>query len=151
MSKGMNWTEGQLLDYQQRTKRAAATPRTTPVTREEKAACVAPLPVAKGIAPAPKFKSKTEAEYHNILELRKKAGEILWHRHEGITLKLGDDCRYTIDFFVLLPDGTLEAHEVKGGFIRPDSLVKIRVAAAQYPFRFLMAQKTKEGWIEKAF
>lgn len=151
MSNGMNRSEEWLLDYQQRTKGATATPLTAPVTREEKAACVAPLPVAKGEAPAPKFKSKTEAEYHRMLELRQKAGEIVWFRHEGINLKLGQDAHYRPDFFVMAPDGTMSVIEVKGGYVRPDSLVKLRVAAAQFPFRFLMAQKTKEGWTEKAF
>jgi hypothetical protein len=154
-------TEQEFEDWKKRQEalgvKVSGTPKsvirttTTQVTREEKAACVAPLPVAKGEAPEPKFKSKTEREYHNILELRKKAGDILWFRHEGITLKLGDDCRYTPDFFVMAPDGTMSIIEVKGGFIRPDSIVKLRAAAAQYPFRFLMAQKTKDGWTEKAF
>lgn len=133
------------------TETTKATPRTTPVTMEEKAACVAPLPVAKGELPEPKFKSKTEAEYHRMLELRQKAGEIAWFRHEAINLKLGDDCRFLVDFFMMKPDGELICTEVKGGFIRPDSLVKLRVAAAMFPFRFVLAQKTKEGWTEKAF
>jgi len=86
-----------------------------------------------------------------MLEIRKRAGEILWHRHEGVTLALGEGARYTIDFFTMLPDGTLQAIEVKGAYVRPDSLVKLRIAASMFPFRFMMAQKTKDGWTEKQF
>ena len=125
-----------------------AVTRTAQVTQEEKAACVAPLPVAKGETLAPKFKSKTEAEYHRMLELRQKAGEIVWFRHEGITLDLGGS-RYTVDFFVLEANGELSAWEIKGGYIRPDSMVKLKIAASMFPFKFHLAQKTKTGWVEK--
>lgn len=149
----MRMTVSEFENWQQRQLAMGGkpAPRTTPVTQAEKAACVADLPAAKGTAPTPKFKSKTEAEYHRMLELRQKAGEIVWFKHEAINLKLGDDCRFLVDFFVMKPDGEFLAVEVKGGFIRPDSLVKIRVAASMFPFRFLMAQKTKEGWVEKGF
>lgn len=143
MANGLRMTEQEYAALQQRKNNAI-------VTREEKAACVTPLPTATGAKPMPKFKSKTEAEYHNMLEIRKKAGEILWHRHEGVTLDLGD-VRYTPDFLVLKTDGTLEVWEIKGGYVRPDSLVKLKIAASMFPFRFFMAQKTKEGWTEKQF
>lgn len=48
---------------------------------------------------------------------------------------------------VLLADGTVEFHEVKGGFFRDDAKVKLRVAAQESPmFRFKLFQKTRQGW-----
>ena len=79
------------------------------------------------------------------LEQRRQAGEILsWH-FEAYTLKLADNCRYTPDFMVLLPDGTMQFHEVKG-FWMDDAKVKIKVAARQFPHIFLAIRKTKDGW-----
>ena len=88
----------------------------------------------------------TETRYSVELEGRKRLGEIEWYAFEAITFKLGKDCRYTPDFIVMLPDGLLEAHEVKGRW-EDDALVKVRVAAAMFPFRFvaLEAQPKKLG------
>ena len=83
--------------------------------------------------------NKTEARYAQELELRKKVGEVEWYQFEGVTLKLGFDCRYTPDFAVMLPNGDLEMHEVKG-FFRDDALVKIRTAATMFPFRFMLVR-----------
>jgi hypothetical protein len=83
----------------------------------------------------------TESAYSSILEARKIAGEIQWYWFEAFTFKIGKDCRYTPDFVVMLPDGLLECHEVKGGWIADDSTVKIRAASAIFPFRFVQAQK----------
>lgn len=86
-----------------------------------------------------------EKEYEQLF-LGKKP-----HGYEEITLRLGDDARLTIDFWVMGEDDVLEFHEVKGSFIRPDALVKLRVAAERYPwFRFKMFQKASRkmggGW-----
>jgi hypothetical protein len=89
--------------------------------------------------------NRAEQEYGTMLLARKMVGEIAWFKYEGVTLKLADDTRYTPDFFVMLADGTLEAHEVKG-FFRDDAKVKLKVAAEQFPLRFILAQKSKDGW-----
>jgi len=102
-------------------------------------------PMARGEIRQPKGMNKTEAQYGAILEARKAAGEIVWYRFEGVTLKLADDTRYTPDFILMRSDGFLECHEVKG-FWRDDAKVKIKVAASLYPFRFLAARKIKGGW-----
>jgi hypothetical protein len=98
--------------------------------------------------------NKQEAAYAVLLELRRQGGEIAWYRFEGVTLKLADGCRYTPDFLVMLKDGRLEAHEVKGHW-QDDARVKIKVAAAQYPFRFIAmkprAKRDGGGWLEEAF
>jgi hypothetical protein len=89
----------------------------------------------------PGVMNKLEAEYASMLECRKIAGEITWYAFEAITLKLADDCRLTIDFFVLLADGTLEAHECKSEFFPEDGKIKLKVAAAKFPLTFWLAQK----------
>ena len=68
------------------------------------------------------------------------------HRFESIKLRLADRTWYTPDFFVYLPDGTVQVVEVKG-FWRDDARVKIKVAAEQYPeFRFVAARYIKKQW-----
>lgn len=60
--------------------------------------------------------NKTETAYAQELELRKRYGEIAWFRFEGIKLRLADNTFYTPDFAVMLANGQLEMHEVKGGY-----------------------------------
>lgn len=58
--------------------------------------------------------NKTETAYAQELELRKRYGEIARYRFEGIKLRLADNTFYTPDFAVMLANGQLEMHEVKG-------------------------------------
>jgi hypothetical protein len=91
--------------------------------------------------------TKVEARYGMLLEARKAAGEVLWYTFEGITLKLADDTRYTPDWVVLVANSDVELHENKGGFRREDSWIKLKVAAAQFPFIFRLCTWTKDdGW-----
>ncbi|MEZ2694441.1 DUF1064 domain-containing protein [Hafnia alvei] len=98
--------------------------------------------------------NKTESEYYQLLELRKRAGEVVWYRFEGIKLRLADNTFYTPDFAVMLSTGEMEMHEVKG-FWTDDARVKIKVAAEQYPFRFIAvkpkAKKAGGGWEVEEF
>ncbi len=80
--------------------------------------------------------NKTETAYAQELELRKRYGEIAWYRFEGIKLRLADNTFYTPDFAVMLANGQLEMHEVKGLLDRRCQ-VKTKVAADQYPFRII--------------
>lgn len=96
---------------------------------------------AKGRIPKPRGQNKTEARYAQYLELQKRAGAVAWFRFEGITLKLAHDTRLTLDFAVMLPDGTLELHDCKvvrkGGtkaHVEDDAVAKMQVAAAMFPF-----------------
>lgn len=88
----------------------------------------------------PGVMNKTEAEYASHLSLAMKADEIVWYRFEAVTLKLANNTRYTPDFAVELANGEIEMHEVKG-FWRDDARVKIKVAAALFPFRFIAVVK----------
>ena len=98
--------------------------------------------------------NKTEAAYAQHLEARKAVGEILWYRFEGVKLRLADNTFYSPDFVVMLADGSLECHEVKG-FWQDDARVKIKVAADQYPMRFIAvkvrAKKNGGGWDVEEF
>ena len=98
--------------------------------------------------------NQTEAEYAAILDARVHAGEVLWHRFECWKLRLADNTFYTPDFAVLLKDGTIQCHEVKG-FWQDDARVKIKVAADQYPFEFIAVRKRAKkdggGFAEEAF
>lgn len=94
--------------------------------------------------------NRTEVEYSRLLENRKLAGEVSWYRFEGWKFRLADGCFYSPDFAVMLADGSLEAHEVKG-FWTDDARVKIKVAAEMYPVRFVAVKKTRQGWDEEDF
>ena len=93
--------------------------------------------------------NKTEAAYADHLRVLQFAGEIAWHKFEGVKLRLADNTFYTPDFAVMTADGTIELHEIKG-FMQDDAAVKIKVAAAMYPFRFVIVKaKPKRdggGW-----
>lgn len=99
--------------------------------------------------------NKTEAEYEQLLKLRQAADEILWYKFEGIKLRLADNTFYSPDFFVMLANGELEAHEVKGGFWTDDARVKTKIAASLYPFRIIAFTKRSKrdggGWDSEEF
>lgn len=93
--------------------------------------------------------NKTEAAYAATLDARRHAGEVAWFKFEGIKLRLADNTFYTPDFSVMLADGALELHEVKGHWA-DDARAKIKIAADLYPMRFIAVRvKTKKeggGW-----
>ncbi|WP_439270061.1 DUF1064 domain-containing protein [Pseudomonas neustonica] len=94
--------------------------------------------------------NKTEQAYDRYLGALKAAGEILWYRFEGIKFRLADNTFYTPDFSVMRADGLLEQHEVKG-FWTDDARVKIKVAAEQFPVRFVAVKKKGSGWEREYF
>ncbi len=98
--------------------------------------------------------NKTEQAYADRLRALELAGVILWHKFEGIKLRLADNTFYTPDFAVLAADGVMELHEVKG-FWQDDARAKIKIAAAMFPFRFLAVKvKSKRdggGWDVEEF
>ena len=86
--------------------------------------------------------NNTEMAYANRLELLRRADEVAWYRFEGLKLRLADNTFYTPDFAVMLTNGQIECHEVKG-FWQEDARVKIKVAAEQYPFLFKAVKAAK--------
>ena len=80
--------------------------------------------------------NKTEARYSAHLEMLRSANEIAWYKYEALKFRLADKTFYTPDFVVMLPDGVIEIHEVKG-YWEDDARVKIKVAAETFPFQFI--------------
>lgn len=105
----------------------------------------------------PKYRSKTEAIYADRLRSMQATGAIVAYDYEAITLTLdhtGRGMRYTPDFVVTLPDGTIEFHEVKGiGYDtghRSKGVVKFRAARGRFTqFRFRLMLYDNGSWIEK--
>lgn len=98
--------------------------------------------------------NKTEAAYAAHLEVQKSLGDILWYKFEGVKVRLADNTFYTPDFAVMTHDGSLEMREVKGHW-QDDARVKIKVAADQYPFKFIAvkvrSKKDGGGWSVEEF
>lgn len=96
----------------------------------------------------------TEAEYDAILDGRRHHGEVAWYKFEGVKLRLADNTFYTPDFAVMLSDGSMQLHEVKG-YWQDDAKAKIKVAASLYPFEFIAVRKQSKkaggGFIEEHF
>ncbi len=99
-------------------------------------------------------RNKTESAYETFLEARRRVGDVLWFKFEGVKLRLADNTFYTPDYAVMLANGQMEMHEVKG-FWQDDARAKIKIAAEIYPFRFLAARpKAKKdggGWDVEVF
>jgi hypothetical protein len=91
--------------------------------------------------------NKTEAAYElEVLKPQLHAGEILFYRFEAIKLRLADNTFITIDFPVITAAGQLEFREVKGRWT-DDARAKTKIAAAQFPFRFIAIHRVgRHGW-----
>lgn len=94
--------------------------------------------------------NKTEAAYARLLETRKSAGEVAWYKFEGLKFRLADNTFYTPDFAVMLSDGSMELHEVKG-FWQDDAKVKIKIASDLYPFQFVAVYMKGAGFTYENF
>jgi predicted nuclease of restriction endonuclease-like RecB superfamily len=107
----------------------------------------------------PKYRSKWEREFHEILKARFPGA---WIEYEPMSLKLADRAKYTPDFGVvdrMNPNPALATKvvfwEVKGHW-REAARVRIKVAARLYPWaRFIAVVKQKKrdggGWKEEIF
>ena len=65
--------------------------------------------------------------------------------------------QYTPNFAVMLANGQMECHEVKGAraIFQDDAKVKVKVASEMYPFRFVAVRpkpkKDGGGWAKEDF
>jgi hypothetical protein len=102
----------------------------------------------------PRGMNKLEQEYARHLELRKLAGEIRDYRFEAVHLRLcdgqgGKARTYKPDFLVVLADGRVEIHEVKGWQWQA-GMLRFDFAAQQFPFwTFRMFGRDAHGWVER--
>lgn len=105
------------------------------------------FPRARGRTTAKDGMNSLERRYADHLHNRQMAGEIHSFAFERHNLKLADKTYYKPDFEVMLLDGSIEFHEVKG-FMQDDANVKIKVAADQFPqFVFRLVQWDRlDGW-----
>lgn len=112
--------------------------------------------------PEPGTMNGIEREYADMLDRRKRLGEVIAWVFEGLRVKLADNTHYTPDFYVLLADGSIELHEVKAcnsdGSPRyeDDARVKIKVAAREwwwYRFRgaYRLPKKLGGAWKFEVF
>jgi hypothetical protein len=91
-----------------------------------------------------------EAAYADYLEIQRRAGAIVSWGYETVKLRLALRTFLTPDFRVVLADGTVEYHEVKGRkgsrfYCREDAWIKLKVAADRYPERFVVVWPAKGG------
>ena len=89
--------------------------------------------------------NKTERGYYDLLNIRYKAGDILWFAFEPIKFRLARKTYYTPDFIVVNKDREIEVHEVKG-FMRDDANVKLKVSNEEYPFKFFLVRLKKGAY-----
>jgi hypothetical protein len=93
--------------------------------------------------------NNTEKAYAGHLDLLRSLGTVQWYKFEGVKLRLADNTFYSPDFAVMVADGTMEMHEVKG-FWQDDARAKIKIAADMFPFRFIAVKvnpkKFGGGW-----
>lgn len=116
---------------------------TTDQLAEHLARIKAPAPAA--VEPAgPKFRSKLEAEYAQMLEAQARSGLIKSWMYEGITVRLADGVRFTVDFNVIGLDGSLSMVETKG-FMREAARVRLLVAARMFPLWSWFLVRKKRG------
>ena len=117
-----------------------------------RALCVAPREGAPeratGRSPGPRYRSKTEEKYAQLLDLEMQAGNVTRWLYEPLRLEIGPGAHYTPDFAVWRPDLSLpELHEVKGGFVREASRVRFRAAVRAWPcFRWFWCSWRSGRW-----
>lgn len=112
------------------------------------------------LSPRPSKMNKSERAYSQYLDILHKEGRIACYKFEAVTLKLGDDCRFTPDFLVIGINGEVEFHDVKAKWkstgkvrIEDDARVKLSVASSTaFPF-FVFRTVWKDGgtWHSKLY
>ena len=126
---GLRWSAEQYADWLRREEAREYLEAPPSADRQAGNGAVATAPEKR--ASGPKFRSKAEARYAEILESQRRAGQIDAWRHEAVTLTLADGCRYTPDFLVI-ERGRMTLIEVKG-FMREAARLRLRIAVEQYP------------------
>lgn len=157
----MNWTADQVAAAERRIAQNmnAPLPVSPPPMREEK-------------KKLPRTANKWEMLFRDELELRRQAGEVLWYAFEPIRLKLAQytqdgkeraiwykpdfaalvtlDIGYTMEHMDTVIEEELVFYEVKGHW-REAARVRIKMAASQYPFRFVAVTREHCEWKYEEF
>lgn len=107
------------------------------------------LPANRVVGYVAERMNKLEVAYAQELEIMRRSQKIIQWQFEAVKLRLANRTSYTPDFFVMLLDGTLGFHEVKGHW-EDDARVKIKVVSEQFPqFFFVAVQWDRKGRIWK--
>jgi len=100
-----------------------------------------------GVRPYHPYRNKWEHDYAKRLDYERAIGLITEWSYESERLTIGEGATFLPDFPVTLADGTREMREVKG-YRREAAMVRIRVAAKQYPhLRFVLVTRVNGEWI----
>ena len=83
--------------------------------------------------PAPQLRTREQELLRKLGSTQFAAGIVFSWRYEAVTLKLADKTTYTPDFLVVLVDGSIELHEVKGTWNAPAPMAMARFAASVTP------------------
>jgi hypothetical protein len=107
--------------------------------------------------------NRVEQAYSHHLDDLMARGEVLWYAFDCVTLQIGENCRYTVDFMVMASDGTMEVHDVKGRKMKKDSndqpvesfwgeedaIIKLKMVAQEYPLPvFIVFPLKMGGWVK---
>lgn len=136
MTNGLRMSADEFAALQRRSQAAAKTP---------------PKPVARAHGRRVQSQdgmNKTEEAYSRVLEIRKQAGEIADWKFHALKLRLAKATFYDTDFMVVLANGEIEIHEVKG-HMEDDAAVKFKTAQEMFPFRFLIVKRDGQTWSVK--
>lgn len=95
-----------------------------------------------------KKKGPNPTELRYTIEVLPARKDMVSCQFEAIYLEIANGCMYRTDWLVEVEGGRYEIHEVKGGKVWDDSIVKLKVAARLYPgFTFYIAQYKSGEWI----
>ena len=116
------------------------------VMRESKKVEKAPTgdsPLRRGREP-----NKTEAAYRREV-LARQAGVVTIH-YEGLTFRMANGHRYTPDWVVVMEDGGIECHEVKGRralHSQQRARLAFDQARVEFPWvKWVWAARREHGW-----
>lgn len=116
------------------------------------------LPRARGARPRQALErmNKGEALYAEHLERLRASGAVEAWWFEPLNWRMADNTYYRPDFLVMLPDGGLELHEVKGRkngkdgkpdtfWKEEDAWLKLKLVAEQAPFPVSIVWPRRDG------
>lgn len=116
-------------------------------TRKRDSGVLKVIPV-QSVVPGDRYKNKWERNYAQHLDLRKYMKEIISYRYEGLAFRLAANTYLHPDFLVVMPDGRMEIHEVKG-HKREKWWARFKIAREMFPwFTWRVFQIQKGQWVE---
>jgi hypothetical protein len=119
------------------------------VKRSEVAHLLTPE-LAKPLAREPKGREPNGTERRFVAEIyepMRLAGEARRCDYEPEKFRLADRTYFTPDYRVWMADREIRFYEVKGGFVRDDAMVKLKVFAELHPmYAVYLAAYARRSW-----